>query len=166
MSGTVIVTAFPLIVTALASFNRPAVPEPPVITAAFNLTAEVAIADGTVILLPNVTVKVPPTGIAEIPAPSRTPVTVIVYWPVDLAVAGDTTVVTTPIAALAGLGVNMPVANIVAIAAMAMSNASPKDVPTLVFIYSISLLCVPEAKIASVILLPFTFRTSLTFPEI
>jgi hypothetical protein len=60
----------------------------------------------------------------------------------------------------------MPVANIVIIAAMAMSNASPKDVPTLVFIYSISLLCVPEAKIASVILLAFTFWTSLTFPEI
>ena len=31
---------------------------------------------------------------------------------------------------------NMPKANIVAIAAMAMSNASPKDCPILVFIYS------------------------------
>ena len=69
-----------------------------------------------------------------------------------------------PIAALAGLGVNMPVANIVTIAAMAMSSASPKDVPTLVFIYSFSLLCVPEAKIASVTFLLLTFWTSLTFP--
>jgi hypothetical protein len=137
MSGTVIVTARPLIVTAAASFNLPATPSvPPLTTAAFNVIAEVAIADGTVNLLPNVTVMEPPTGIAEIPAPSDTPVTVMVYEPVDLAVAGDTTVVTTPIAARAGLGVSIPMANIVAMTAIAMSSASPKDVPILVFIYS------------------------------
>jgi hypothetical protein len=45
-------------------------------------------------------------------------------------------VVTTPIAALAGLGVSIPIANIVAKAAIATSSASPKDVPILVFIYS------------------------------
>ena len=76
------------------------------------------------------------------------------------------TVSTAPIAALAGLGVNMPVANIVTIAAMAMSSASPKDVPTLVFIYSFSLLCVPEAKIASVILYLLDFAYfDLKLPE-
>jgi hypothetical protein len=78
ISGTVIVTARPLIVTAVASFNRPAEPPVPVITEAFNLIAEVAIVEGTVNLLPNVTVMVPPTGIAVIPAPPAAPVTVIV----------------------------------------------------------------------------------------
>jgi len=79
MSGTVMVTARPLTVIDEALFNRPAVPDPPLTTAAFNLTAEAAIDDGTVNLEPNVTVKVPPTGIAVIPAPPDTPVTVIVY---------------------------------------------------------------------------------------
>jgi hypothetical protein len=100
------------------------------------LTAEAAMDDGTVNLVPNATVMVPPTGIAPIPAPPTAPVTTIVYCPVDLAVVGVTVVVTTPIAALAGLGVNMPVANIAAITPMTMSIASPKDVPILVFIYS------------------------------
>ena len=39
-------------------------------------------------------------------------------------------------AALAGLGVKLPMANITATAPMTMSIASPKDVPILVFIYS------------------------------
>jgi hypothetical protein len=75
------VTARPSTVIAEALFNRPAapVPFPPLITEAFSLTAEAAIADGTVNLEPNVTVRVPPTGIAVIPAPPDTPVTVIVY---------------------------------------------------------------------------------------
>lgn len=53
----------------------------------------------------------------------------------------------------------MPKANIVAIAAMATSNASPKDVPILVFIYSYLLVLLTEAKITSVILylLDFAF---------
>jgi hypothetical protein len=79
MSGTVMVTARPSTVTSEALFNRPAVPDPPVITEAFNLTAEAAIDDGTVNFEPNVTVSVPPTGIADIPAPPVAPVTVIVY---------------------------------------------------------------------------------------
>ena len=77
MSGMVIVTARPDTDMEEAEFNRPAVP-PLVTTAAFNLTAEVAIVDGTVNLLPNVTVKVSPTASAVIPAPPDTPVTVIV----------------------------------------------------------------------------------------
>jgi hypothetical protein len=79
MSGTVMVTARPSTVTDEALFNRPAAPVPPVTTVAFSLIAEAAIDDGTVNLEPNVTVKVPPTGIPDIPAPSATPVTVIVY---------------------------------------------------------------------------------------
>jgi hypothetical protein len=135
MSGTVMVTIRPSTVTEEALFNRPAVPVPPVMILAFRVTAEAGMADGTVNLLPNVTVRVPPTGIAAIPAP-EVPVTVIVYCPVALAVVGVTTVDTEPRAALAGLGVNMPVANIAAITPMTMSIASPKDVPILVFIYS------------------------------
>ena len=50
--------------------------------------------------------------------------------------AGVATGATAVISALAGLNWNMPKANIVAIAAMATSNASPKDCPILVFIYS------------------------------
>jgi hypothetical protein len=73
------VTARPSTVIAEALFNRPADPVPPSTTEAFSLTAEAAIADGTVNLEPNVTVRVPPTGIAVIPAPPDTPVTVIVY---------------------------------------------------------------------------------------
>jgi hypothetical protein len=77
MSGTVMVTARPSTVTEEALFNRDAVPVPPVTTAAFNLIAEAAIDDGTVNLEPNVTVIVPPTGMADISA--APPVTVIVY---------------------------------------------------------------------------------------
>jgi hypothetical protein len=43
-------------------------------------------------------------------------------------------VVTSPIAALTGLGVSTPMANIAAKTPMTMSSASPKDVPILVFI--------------------------------
>jgi hypothetical protein len=151
MSGTVIVTTRPETVTSEAEFNRPAIPPvPPVTTEAFNLTAELGIDAGTVNLLPNVTVKVSPTAIADIPAPPDTPVTVIVYWPFALAVAGVTAVVTTPIAAPAGLAVNEPMANIAAITPMTMSSASPKDVPILVFIYSCLLSSkLPEAKMTS-----------------
>ena len=80
MSGTVIVTALPTMVTVSASFKYPAVPagDPPLTTVAFNLMSVVAIDDGTVNLLPNVTVMVPPTGIAVIPSEEE-PVTAIVY---------------------------------------------------------------------------------------
>jgi hypothetical protein len=50
---------------------------PPLTTVAFSLTSEVAIDEGTVNLLPNVTVMVPPTGIAVIPPDP--PETAIVY---------------------------------------------------------------------------------------
>jgi hypothetical protein len=79
MSGTVIVTARPSTVTVSASFKRPATgePEPPETTVAFNLTAEVAIDEGTVNLLPKVTVMVPPTGISL--SPPEPPETAMVY---------------------------------------------------------------------------------------
>jgi hypothetical protein len=65
------------------------------------------------------------------------PVTTMVYWAIDLAFAGDGVTVMDPSrAALAGLAENMPKTNIVAITPMAMSSASPKLVPILVFIYS------------------------------
>ena len=66
-SGTVMVTARPSTVTALAETSRPAFPGFETVDA-FSLIAEVAIADGTVYLEPNVTVIVPPTGTAVIPA--------------------------------------------------------------------------------------------------
>jgi hypothetical protein len=70
-------------VTVSASFKYPAVvvPDPPLTTVVFNLIFEVAIAEGTVNLVPNVTVMVPPTGIAVIPVPIPVPEpeTVIVY---------------------------------------------------------------------------------------
>jgi hypothetical protein len=78
MSGTVMVTARPSTVTSPAEFSRPAVPLEPLTTAAFSLIADEAIDDGTVNFEPNVTVMVPPTGTAEIPA-LLDPVTVIVY---------------------------------------------------------------------------------------
>jgi hypothetical protein len=76
MSGTVMVTARPSTETSPAEFSRFAVPLL-LTTEAFSLIADEAIDDGTVNLEPNVTVMVPPTGIAEIPA--APPVTVIVY---------------------------------------------------------------------------------------
>lgn len=77
ISGTVMVTARPSTVTSPAEFSRFAVPL--LLTEeAFSLIAEEEIADGTVNLEPNVTVMVPPTGTAEIPALLE-PVTVIVY---------------------------------------------------------------------------------------
>ena len=79
MSGTVIVTARPETVTTEGSFKYPGCwAVPPLTTVAFNLIAEVAIDDGTVNLLPNVTVMVPPTGIAVIPVPDVVPETAIV----------------------------------------------------------------------------------------
>jgi hypothetical protein len=102
-------------------------------SSALILTAEAAIADGTVNLLSNVTVIDPPTAIAAwVPVP----VTVTVCCAVAPAVVGEEATVTTPIAADAGLAVNVPKANIVAITPMTMSIASPKDVPILVFICS------------------------------
>jgi hypothetical protein len=80
MSGTVIATERPVTVTIDALTNSPAVPAviPAETTEAFNLTAVVAIVSGTVNFEPNATVMIPPTGIAVIPAPPATPVTVIV----------------------------------------------------------------------------------------
>jgi hypothetical protein len=77
MSGTVIVTARPSTETSPTEFSRFAVPLL-LTTEAFSLIAEAAIDDGTVNFEPNVTVMVPPTGIAVIPALLE-PVTVIVY---------------------------------------------------------------------------------------
>jgi hypothetical protein len=62
----------------------------------------------------------------------------MVYWAIDRALEGKgvTTTCVPSMAALAGLAENMPKTNMVAITPTAMSNASPKDVPILVFIYS------------------------------
>jgi hypothetical protein len=80
MSGTVKVTARPTTLTTEGSFKYPAFcAVPPLTTVAFNLIAVVAIVDGTVNLLPNVTVMGPPTGIAVIPPPAEPPETAIVY---------------------------------------------------------------------------------------
>jgi len=81
MSGTVIATERPVTVTIAALTNCPAVPAstPAETTEDFNLTSEVAIVAGTVNFEPNATVMIPPTGIAVIPAPPVTPVTVMVY---------------------------------------------------------------------------------------
>ena len=56
--------------------------------------------------------------------------------PIDRALSGVTVTLDTVIAALAGLAANMPKAIIVTMTPTAMSSASPKDVPILVFIYS------------------------------
>jgi hypothetical protein len=135
ISGTVIVTARPEIVTAPAETNWSAVPAPlpAEILEDFTLIAEAAIELGTVNLLSNVTVMVPPTAIAPC---EPLPDTVTVCCAVAPAVVGVEVTATVPTPALAGLTVKAPKANIVAIAAMAKSAASPKDVPILVFIYS------------------------------
>jgi hypothetical protein len=115
-------------------------PAPLEIAVALILIEDAAIVEGTVVLLSNVTVIVPPTGTADTSALAELPVTVIVYWPIDLALAGSTTTLadklTPTVAAFAGLAVNKPMANIVAITPMTTSIASPNDVPILVFIYS------------------------------
>jgi hypothetical protein len=67
ISGMVIVTALPDTVMAPAFTNIPAVPAPPlpaVIPSDFSFTAEEAMELGTVNLLSNVAVMVPPTAIA------------------------------------------------------------------------------------------------------
>jgi hypothetical protein len=102
-------------------------------TEAFNLIAEAAIEEGTPVPVSNVTVIVSSTPIAFI---ETVPVTKMVYWPMDRALAGVTVTLVTLKSALAGLAENMPKTNNVAITPAAMSSTSPKDVPILVFIYS------------------------------
>ena len=131
MSGTVMVTALPETVTALAFTNWLAVPPPSTIVA-FILMANAAIDEGTVVFVLNVTVIDPPTGIAVIPV---APDTVIVYWPMDRAFVGETTTVAAARSALASLVGNIPKANVVDIRPMAIGNATPTNVPILVFTY-------------------------------
>ncbi|MBM12140.1 MAG: hypothetical protein CL759_08710 [Chloroflexi bacterium] len=141
------VTALPETVTADGFTSWLAVPVPVTIED-FSVTADAAIEDGTVVFASNVTTRLPPTLISLIP--EEPPVTAIVYWDTERALVGSIVTVTAPIAALAGLAWNMPKANIVAIAPMARTTASPKDVPILVFIYSYLLvLCALKRRVFS-----------------
>jgi hypothetical protein len=133
ISGTVIVTTFPETVIAPAETNWFPVGLVPDRSLAFIFTVEARIEDGTVYLVSNLTEIVPPTVSA---ACEPAPVTDMVCSAAAPAVVGEFVTVIVPMAALAGLAEKAPKANIVAIAAMAMSAASPKDVPILVFIYS------------------------------
>jgi hypothetical protein len=133
ISGIVIVTTFPEIVSAPAETSWFPVGEVPVRSLAFNLTAEEAIEDGTVYLVSNLTEIVPPTVSAACVDALVTDTVCSADAP---AVVGEFVTVIVPMAALAGLAEKAPKANIVAIAAMTTSAASPKDVPILVFIYS------------------------------
>jgi hypothetical protein len=96
---------------------------------------------GSVTPAGNVMAIVPDPGArAEVLVPETANVTDQDPFPFTLELDGANFTLCTPFTGLwsarASLAENMPKANIVAIAAMAMSSASPKDCPILVFIYS------------------------------